>query len=311
VQSAAIFFREERLMKNNSNENIYYVGPEREHKSLTKLFLMLKDDKNEKIIYVDAGVYDIFKEYKEAGIDSPPDDVSVSDYFSYNAFLPLNTKLIGIGNVCLEFSPAPQEITYGESITWAPLNVLGECYVENIEIRCKNGRYCIHDDSHNRYTNVNHYYKHVRCIYELGDIKDGKRLGLENTIGFGFAQGCKFEFDSCTFRFVGEGDHAAFYGHDDGSENSENAPSIILKNCHILGNHDNAHALTLQNLAIPGVDRIDTRIESCHIQGGIYLTIYHDIGKQHFDVTLINSGAPAQKIEKPDKNPYPVKVFMN
>ena len=80
-------------------EKIYYVGKTREYKSLTKLFLMLSEDDSPKTIYIDAGVYDIFGEYKEAGIPSPPDDVSISDYFVYNAFLPLNTKLIGIGKI--------------------------------------------------------------------------------------------------------------------------------------------------------------------------------------------------------------------
>ena len=293
----------------NFDKNIYHVGPEREHTSITELFLMLAEDENEKTIYIDEGVYDIFNEYKKAGIPSPPDDVSVSDYFKYNAFLPLNTKLIGVGNVCLVFSPDSKEITYGESRTWAPLNVLGACHIENIEIRCKNGRYCIHDDGHNKYQNVDHYYKNVRCIYEMGDVKEGKQLGLENTIGFGFAQGCKFEFEDCTFQFLGEGNHSAFYGHDDGWENPENAPSIILKNCLILGNEHSDCSLRLQNLAIPGVDRISTRVESCVIKGGIYLTIYHENGKQCFDLTFINSGNPPQKIDMEEKNPYPIKVF--
>ena len=146
-----------------NNKKVYYVGRDREYKSITKLFLMLANDDSEKTIYIDSGEYDIFREYKEAGIDSPPDDVDVSDYMRYNAFLPINTSLIGVGNVLLRFSPHKDEITYGESRTWAPLNILGGCHVENIEIYCKNGRYCIHDDAHNEYKNSVHFYKHVRC----------------------------------------------------------------------------------------------------------------------------------------------------
>ena len=111
---------------------VYHVGPTREHQSLTALFLLLKNDETKKTIYIDEGVYDIFKEYKEAGIPSPPDNVTSPDYFDYNAFLPHNTNLIGIGNVRLEFNPGKDEITYGESRTWSPLNVLGECYIENL-----------------------------------------------------------------------------------------------------------------------------------------------------------------------------------
>ena len=286
---------------------IYYVGPEREYKSITKLFLDLAENKNEKTIYVDAGVYDIFKEYIDANIPSPSDDVAIGDYFIYNAFLPLNTRLIGIGNVVLNFTPDKDEITYGQSRTWAPLNVLGACYVENVEIRCKNGRYCIHDDCHNEHKNVNHYYKNVRCIYELGDEKEGRRLGVSNTIGFGFAQGCKFEFEDCLFQITGDGNYSAFYGHETGWENPQNAPSIIIKNCIVSGN-DGDKLVRLQNLAKADL-RILTLIEGSYIQGGIYLTIHSENSAQHFDVTLLNSGSPSIKVDKEEENKYPVKIY--
>jgi len=287
---------------------IYYVGPNRAHKSLTKLFLELVADESPKTIYLDPGTYDIFREYKEAGILTPPDDVTSPDYFKYNAFLPLNTRLIGIGNVTLRFAPSAQEVTYGESRTWSPLNILGECHIENIEIYCKNGRYCIHDDSHNRHQNTTHYYKHVRCVYELGDTKDGKLLGFNNTIGNGMAQGTKFQFDSCTFQFLGGGNHSAFYTHEGGKENPEHAPTLIFNNCLFLGSENNDRVLRLQNLATAPL-RIHTRVESCVFVGGIYLTIYKETSAQHFDVTLINSGNPPQRIDREEENLYPIKVY--
>lgn len=291
------------------NEHIYYVGPNREHTSITQLFLDLAEDESEKTIYIDAGTYDIFREYKQAGIPTPPDDVAIPDYFDYNAFLPLNTKLIGIGNVQLRFAPSAEEVTYGESRTWSPLNILGACHIENIEIYCKNGRYCIHDDSHNRYRNTIHYYKHVRCIYELGDHKDGKPLGFNNTIGNGMAQGCKFEFEDCTFQFVGGGKHSAFYTHESGYEYPENAPSLFFKHCLFLGSEDNDRVLRLQNLATADLQVI-TRLDSCYLLGGIYLTIYKETSAQHFDVTLLHSGNPPQLIDREAENKYPIKVYQ-
>lgn len=291
--------------------DIYYVGPHRDHTSLTKLFLGLKDDAREKTIYVDPGVYDMFAEYKAANIPSPPDDVSSPDYFTYNAFLPLNTRLVGIGNVQLRFAPTPEQITYGESRTWSPLNILGACHIENIEIYCKNGRYCIHDDSHNRYQNTVHYYKDVRCIYELSDtLADGRLLGFNNTIGNGMAQGAKFEFDSCTFQFIGDNKHSAFYTHESGHENPENSPSLIFRNCLFLGGEGNPRVLRLQNLGTANL-RVRTRLESCYLSGGIYLTIYKETSAQHYDVMLINSGNPPQKIDRPEENIYPIKVYQN
>lgn len=292
----------------NQSECAYYVGPTREHTSLTGLFLELAGDERWKSIYVDAGTYDIFQEYRQAGIKTPPDDVIAGDYFDYNAFLPPNTRLIGMGNVRLVFAPSAEEITYGESRTWSPLNVLGGCYIENIEIFCKNGRYCIHDDAHNRYKDTEHIYKHVRCTYEMSDEKDGKLLGFNNTIGNGMSQGCKFEFADCTFRFVGGGDHSAFYTHEVGEKNPEHVPSLIFRNCLFLGSEDNRRVLRLQNLATADL-HIPVRVESCYFLGGIYLTIYRPDSAQHYDVMLLNSGNPPQLIDREEENRYPIQVY--
>jgi len=294
-------------VKNYEEGTVYNVGPNRYYKSLTELMLLLKNDQTKKTIYLDEGVYDIFQEYKDAGVKSPPDTVGSADYFDYNVFLPNNTNLVGIGNVQLRFAPTADQITLGESLTWAPLNVLGECYVENIEIYCKNGRYCIHDDSHNDFQNTLHYYKNVRCTYVLGDYKDGQQLGRNNTIGNGMAQGSTFLFEDCIFKFEGGGDHSAFYTHEIGSKNPESAPTLTFRNCQFLSSDDNNRTIRLQNLATADL-HIITTIENCQIQGGIYLTIYKDTSAQHFDVTLINSGNPPQLIDKPEENRYPIKV---
>ena len=289
-------------------ENIYHVGPQRTHKSMTQLFLDLKDDESEKVIFLDEGTYDIFREYKDAKIPSPPEDVKSPDYFTYNAFLPLNTKLIGLGQVRLEFSPDPGEITYGESRTWSPLNILGACHIENIEIFCKNGRYCIHDDSHNKYQDTLHYYKNVRCTYAYSDCNAaGQKLGFNNTIGNGMAQGAIFRFDDCAFTFEGSNDHSAFYTHESGSAHPEHAPTLTFNRCTFQGGADNSRTVRLQNLATANI-RVSTVFKDCNIDGGLYLTIYKETSAQHYDVMLINSGNPVCKIDKPEENPYPVKI---
>lgn len=288
-------------------ENIYYVGPDREHTSITKLFMELQNNYMPKLIYLDEGTYDMFKEYKDAGVASPPDDVSSPDYFDYNVFLPPCTRLIGVGQVCLEFAPAADEITYGESRTWSPLNILGECYIENIEIYCKNGRYCIHDDSHNDYKNTTHYYKNVRTIYEMSDLDQyGQRLGFNTTIGNGMAQGATFLFEDCSFEFRGGDRNSAFYTHENGSEPGR-APTLTFINCTFLGGAANPRTVRLQNLATADM-RIITTFKDCNIEGGIYLTIYKETSAQHYDVTLINSGNPPQMIDDIANNRYPIKV---
>jgi len=290
-------------------ENIYYVGPTREYTSVTKLFMDLEDDDSEKIIFLDEGTYDIFREYRDLGVTTPPDDVESPDYFPYCVFLPANTRLIGLGDVRLEFSPEADEITYGESRTWSPLNIIAPCYIENIEVYCKNGRYAIHDDSHNAANDQGsqHIYKNVRAIYELSDYdSQGRRLGFNNTIGNGIAQGAEHLFEDCVFEFRGSNSYSAFYTHESGSSNPENSPTLTFRRCSFLGGEGNTRTIRLQNLATVDI-RVDTTIEDCYIEGGIYLTIYKDTSAQHFDVTVIRSGNPPVMVDKPDENKYPVK----
>lgn len=289
-----------------TKESVYYVGPRRKYTSLTQLFIKLQGDESEKTIYVEEGVYDIFREYKDAGVPSPPDDVKIPDYFAYSVFLPVNTKLIGIGNVTLRFAPSAEEITYGESRTWSTLNILGACHIENVEIYCKNGRYCIHDDSHNRYQNTTHFYKNVRCIYEMGDAKDGKQLGMNFTTGNGMAEGCEFIYRDCTFQFIG-GDRPAFYTHECAGEDTDNAPILLFESCQFSAGENDAKTVILQS--VTGVNmRIPTLIKDCRIQGGIYLMLYSETSKQHYDVKLINSGDPPGLCNR-GENPYPIKYL--
>lgn len=288
--------------------NIYYVGPTREHKSMTQLFLDLADDTQEKVIFLDEGTYDIFQEYKDANIKSPPDDVLSQHYFDYNAFLPANTKLIGIGQVKLDFSPEADEITYGESRTWAPLNIINTCYVENIEIYCKNGRYCIHDDSHNKDKDATHYYKNVRCVFEVGDTNAaGQRLGFNSATGNGMAQGATFIYEDCTFEYKGTLKGSAFYTHESGERDPLHVPTLTFRNCTFIGGASNPNVVRLQSLAQAYL-QIPTRFENCTIDGGIYMEIYKDYSHQHYDVTLVKSGNPPVTIDRENENRFRVKV---
>lgn len=285
---------------------IYYVGPNRDNTSLVGLLKTIQTESLPCTIYIDEGTYDIFADYKANNIPSPPSDVQSYDYFDYNVFLPQNCKLIGIGNVELVWNPTTDDITEAESKTWSPLNLwYGGNTVENITIRCKNGRYCIHDDSHNAYTGFKNVYKNVRCIYTQSD----SGYGFDNVCGFGFEDKCTYEFDNCLFQFVGNGNHGAFYGH----EGSTGGGSIIVRNCVILGGDDNNNmAIRLQTLYNPeGATRIRTQFGGCYVQGGIRLLNGNADGQQRFDVILLKSGNPDQSSAYPNKtNPYPITVYQ-
>ena len=287
-------------------ETIYHVGSTRTYTSLVALLKVIQTKTEPSIIYMDEGEYDIFAEYKSNNIPSPPSNVQPYDYFDYNVFLPKNCRLVGIGNVVLNWNPSTSEITEAESKTWSPLNLwYGGNTVENITIKCKNGRYCVHDDSHNAYKGFTNKYKNVQFIYTQSD----PGYGFDNVVGFGFEDKCIYEFDDCLFQFIGSGNKGVFYGH----EGSTGGGSIIVKNCVILGGtSENNMAIKLQTLYNPsGTNRIRTLFNGCHVEGGIRFLNGNTDGQQRYDVTLLHSGNPSQSMEYPNRtNPYTIKVYQ-
>lgn len=306
IVSEAEYFRWKDLPK---DAEVYYVGGGSKYQSLTALCQQLKDDSAEKIIYLNPGTYDIYAEYRAAGIPTPPDNVTASDYLTRCVFLPPNTSLIGIGNVTLEWSPDKSDITYGEARTWSPLNIRYGCRVENITIHCVRGRYCIHDDSHNSSDDqgVMHYFRDVRCIYEY--VADG--YGFNNTIGFGVSQRNKVIFDRCTLSMVGSKTSSVFYAHAASSSGGplsiDDSPELIVRDCVILGGAANANAIRLQSINSELL-RVRTIITGTRIEGGLHIQIY-STSRHAFDVTLLNSGSPDIRIDNEAENPYPVDIF--
>lgn len=279
----------------------YHVGPTRTYTSLTALCMDLASNTREKVIYLDPGVYDIYQEYRDAGIPSPPDNVTSSDYLDRCVFLPRNTRLVGIGNVTLKFMPDAADITTGEANTWSPLNIKYACEVENITIECLNGRYCIHDDSHNASEdrNVDHIYKNVTAIYHHGS------KGFLNTTGFGFSAKNNYHFDRCTFIYDGSG-HTAFYAHGSSSA-AIDSPNVTFDHC--LMKTTGGKALRLQNL---GTYQLETRVNvnSSVLQGSVSYENYTDDAKQGFKLRLLNSGSPEIVYNSHVlDNPYPPEVY--
>ena len=308
------------------DETVYYVGANEDHTSLVSLLLDLQNDQTNKTIYIRSGTYNLFTEYMAEVNDArqriqiPPDDVTSPDYFEpYNAFVPNNTKIIGLGDVVLEFTPDASDITYGASVTWSPLNIYGSCEIENITVKGHNCRYCLHNDDHNAYPNSKQVYRNVRFLYEYGDSKqvgsETKTLGFNCTTGFGIQAGSQHIYENCEFYMeapVSEGttyNRPAFYGHD--ANNSKDG-SIVLKNCIIHSNIiGDIRLIRLQTLAT-SQGHVQTIFESCYINGQIELNAYYNNSPQNFDVTFVNSNKTVinrTPNTRTDVDPYTVRWF--
>ncbi|MBO4411866.1 MAG: hypothetical protein J5794_06755 [Lachnospiraceae bacterium] len=270
---------------------VYYVGS-RGNASFISLILDLAGNENMKTIFIEEGTYDVFAEYMaevEAGrLTVPPDDIKSPDYFgTYNAFVPNRTKIIGVGKVTLTFTPKKDEITYGASRTWSPLNIYGNVEIENVEVIGKNCRYCLHNDDHNKYPGSMQVYRNCRFEYQLSDSdKYGRLLGFNNTVGFGVDNGSTHLFEDCEIFFNGLGQHSAYYGHN---ASTPGEASLIVKNCWIhASDESNMRVIRLQTLSHAEHGHVTARIENCTVNGSLMLNMYYKDSVQSFEVTFVN-----------------------
>lgn len=271
-------------------EKVYHVGANQEYTSLTGLLYQLKGEGSKKQIILHDGTYDIFAEYKAeiaAGhLEDPPDDVVTSDYLQYSVFVPNNTRITGWGNVTLTMSPDADDVTLGESYMWSPLNMSGNVEMENVTVLGHNCRYCLHNDDHGSSPNAHQYYKNCRFIYTFSDLKNGSRLGYNNTIGFGLPINSTHIYDDCEFVFDGQGNHSAFYGHEN---NSGKNGTIIVRNCIIRStDFTNNRVIRLQTLGTT-LGLVKAFFENCYINGGLELDLYNESARNNFQIAFVNS----------------------
>ena len=310
-------------LKVNNLPEIYYVNnkePELgEYTSLTQCLLDLKDNENEKIIYIDGDDYDIFQEYIDANVPVYTGNSPASDFYDYCVWVPKNTHIIGRGLVRLKWMPSvSSSITYNQARTVSPLNIAGSCTIENIEIYCKNGRYCIHDDPQkpgvyksNDFTGAIKKFKNVKCYKYASDTKDGQYLGSSSTIGFGAHKEMHYEYENCYFGNTANGD--AFYGHTENQVNGANilenmSSDFTLNNC-IFDSNANESVL-LHNVTR---DTIHCRIlfSNCHFSGKISVKDASESSPHRpnaWDITLLRCNTVTVEIDDTN-NRYPVKVF--
>ena len=306
--SLTIYDSNALLAKLTRVPEVYTVGRAERYKSLTKLLFDLKDNENEKIIYIEGGVYNIFQEYADLGtFDDPAPANPTFDYFPYCAWVPNNTHIIGRGLVQLRWEPTTSQISQGWSQTIAPLCVAGNAIIENIEVHCKNGRYCIHDDplGKGEYMSAHKIYKNVKC-YKYANDTD---YGFPAVIGFGMDTCMYYEFDSCLFH--SDSGTNAFYLHNRGviGGTQVHSPNVKVRNC-IMDTSGNG--VRLGNGSGTSYEKIRVDFESCYLGPKVLIS---DEGAPNdgnnantYDVTLLNCNSPVITIKDPT-NPYPVKIF--
>ena len=304
------------------------------------------NNQNKKTIYVDEGEYNFFAEYMAEVYDAetnphgrlviPLDTITTSYYLEVanttstflpvdknavnadgqklwlNAFVPHNTKIIGLGSVTVHFEPEADEISYGASRTWSPFNIFGSVMIENIDVVAHNCRYALHNDDHNRYLGTVQYYKDFNLTFLVSDpdpAQTKRVLGFSQTVGFGVNDDSLHVFDQCTiYNNTTEGKYA-YYGHNASGTNPGEA-EILLTRCNISTANANPKTIRLQTLSKTNPGHVITTIDRCTVNGGLELHVYYAETIQSFDVTFVETpGMPITHAGdgKDNTDPYTVK----
>ena len=175
---------------------IYTVGTNGDFSGFTEMLIALASNSKEKIVYVDGGVYDIFDEMGGAEYISSIENASSLSWRGVNHIVPPNTTIIGVGKVVLEWNPSDSEIIdQNHAFLFSPLNLSGSCTIKNIEIRCSNCRYGIHDETGGTavYDGTERVLDNVRVYFTASTY------GVHYAYGAGHNKNSKYIYNNCVF----------------------------------------------------------------------------------------------------------------
>ena len=241
---------EEKVNKNTATinelikkKNVLIVGNSEtaDYSSLMECFNALKNNDNEKTIYIEDGIYDIFAEI--GGSTFAKGITSTDKFEDVSIFVPDNTTLIGLGNVVLNFLPEQNDVNDVSAYLLSPINVRGNIHMKNIKINCKNCRYGIHDETSgiSKYDNGEHIYENIEIHYLSSAYWNGPG---GNPFGCGFSSGMDYKFNHCIFD--SQYRNSALLMHN--GNNSSKSNNIVIENC-IFKSTWNYHNISFLNTA--------------------------------------------------------------
>jgi hypothetical protein len=290
------------------------VAAEADFTSFTACLLALKDDERPKIIEIWEGDYDIYQEYVDANVPVYTGDNPSLDYFNYCVWIPANTHIIGKGIVRLKWMPDPatDPITAVQCQCVSPVNVAGTMTLENVEIHCKNGRYCIHNDPKGmlEYSGAVQTFKNVIC-YKYPNDRDSSNVsyGFTHTTGFGIDRAQHHVYENCIFHNTAGG--RSLYGHTryfSTLTNENRNSNITVTNCVMETNGNDS--VFLGNVAGSYL-HVRVFFAGCYLSGKLRLVDSSSTGTPKpnaFDVSMLDCGDVTAEILDPD-NPYPIKAY--
>lgn len=317
----AVYYPDAIALKSLSVPRLYRVShdiPNSDYTSFTKCLFELKDDASPKIIEIAPGVYDLYTEYKELWDEGLlpiyTGTKPSTEYVNYCVWVPKNTHIIGKGIVKLQWMPDPAlvSITPNQCKCISPLNIAASCTIENVQVYCKNGRYCLHNDGLGNTAYLGAVQKYINCKFfkyaNDTDVVSGDAYGFSECTGFGIDAKMHHIYENCLFETTA-GSYA-FYGHSRYSTllTPYDNPDILLTNCVMITNFNTA--VKFGNSTSRAI-HIHTLFNNCYFSNKIRSQLESSSSSQcanGFDMQFLGCGDVSVQINDTD-NPYTPKAY--
>lgn len=268
-------------LKNKMAE--YHIGIGQQFTSLIDCLKSIQGDKHEKILYIHEGIYDIFK---EMGGSSYSNNINNTVWRQWNAVVPPNTKIIGLGRVKLVYMPTSSDTTENASKVISVLNVSGSCHIENIDIECKNCRYAIHDETSDldEFYGVEKVYKNVHI--KRYDNDKSLMFGYGQAYGGGFSKSPILYFEDCSFW----ANSTPFSTHNYGNMKDGTGGTFTFKNC-LFGSGGNFASMYFINFN-ENPPKTKVKIDGCNFSDTWAVRKIKNstspMAKNGYDITMMN-----------------------
>lgn len=256
---------------------VYYVKKDGsgDFAGIHQAFKALAQNENPKILYIEGGEYDVLEEMGgQSFIDSIPSDVSSSQWTEYSNYVPDNTKIIGLGEVFINFLPN-ENISAAKKAVICPIALRGNIELNNVTIKASNCRYAIHDESSTdaKYDNAIKKYVNVKA-FNLGG-------GYLAAYGSGHGKNSTLIFENCLFKAL----DLPWATHD--NRNDDNT-TIVLSNCAFITNGQTSIRFGTLN-ARSGVKNV--QINNCYLSSRIQLQDSESLTNR-YSLAIIKSETP-------------------
>ena len=249
--------------------NFYVNFPDKPNNfnSVTECLYAVQKTKGIKNVYINSGTYDILN---EIGGMTYINNIDTSKDWDEVQPVVNDCNIYGIGDVLLKMEL--ETTTRDKYFLFSPLNVRGNIHIENINVKAKKCRYCIHDENGTNYPDSTKEYINVNCFH------DNSEYGGQ-AVGCGYSKNTKAYFKNCNFKCSGTSE--AFSVHEDG-------------NCTLTFNSSYFYSLSTTGcvrISEVGLNYCNAKFINCILKDGLYLRdeIQPTTSNGNTKVDLINS----------------------